>query len=63
MRITSSYPKNNLERSGKGLVTSLVLKTKARTKNYKKAMYAIIIVSKKDLSKIIRGFDKLTYKS
>ena len=39
------------------------LKAKARPKKYKKARYAIRYVSKKDLSSIIREFDKLPYKS
>ena len=41
MRITSSDPKDNLGRSGKGLITSLVLKSNVRPKKYKKARYAI----------------------
>ena len=48
MRITSSDPKDNLERSGKELITSLGLKAKASPKKYKKARYAIRNVSKKD---------------
>ena len=56
MQITSSEPKDNLGRSGKGLITSVGLKAKARPKKYKKARYDIINVSKKDLSKIIREF-------
>ena len=63
MRITSSDPKNNLGRSGKGLITSLGLKYKARTKKYKKSRHAIGNVSNKDLSKMIRGFEKFPYKS
>ena len=47
-----------MEGSGKGLVTALALKTKARSKKYKKAKYAIGNVSKKDLLKIIREFEK-----
>ena len=38
---TSSESKEKLERSGKGLVTALALKTKVRPKKYKKAGYAI----------------------
>ena len=40
-RITSSESKDNLGRSGKGLITSMVLKVKARPKKNKKARYAI----------------------
>ena len=53
MRITSSDSKYNLGKSGKGLITSLGLKAKVSPKKYKKLMYAIVNVSKKDLSKII----------
>ena len=63
MRITSSEPKYNLGISGKGLITSLGLKAKARPTKYKKSRYAIVNVSMKDLSKIIRGFERLTYKN
>ena len=45
------------------MITSLGLKAKARPKICKKARYAIGNVSKKDMSKIIRDFDKLPYKS
>ena len=38
------------------------LKEKARPNRYKKASYAIINVSMKDLSNIIREFEKLRYK-
>ena len=54
MKITSSYSKGKLERSGKGLIISLVFKTKVRSQKYKKAVYAIKKVSEKDLSKIIK---------
>ena len=47
---TSSESKVELEISGKGLVTALALKTKARSKKYKKARYAIGNVSMKELS-------------
>ena len=63
IRITSSNPKHNFGRSGKELITSMGLKAKARSKKYKKASYAIRNVSMKDISKIIRDFDKLPYKS
>ena len=63
MRITSSESKVKLERSGKGLIASHGLKAKTRPKKYKKARYAIRNVIKKDLSKIIREFEKLPYES
>ena len=44
--------------SGKGLIASLGIKAKVRTHKYKKARYAIGNVSKKDLSNIIREFEK-----
>ena len=58
MQITSSESKERLKRSGKGLITYLGFKTKARSHKYKKPRYAIGNFSKKDLSKIIREFDK-----
>ena len=58
MKITSSETKGKLEISGMGLITSLGFKTKARLQKYKKARYAIRNVSEKDISKIIRGFEK-----
>ena len=63
MRITYSESKDNLGRSGKGLITSMGLKTKVRTKKRKKARHAIGNFSKRELSKIIRKFSKLTYNS
>ena len=62
-KMTATYSKStiNLGRSGKGLITSLVLDAKARPKRYKKTRYAIVNVSKKDLSMVIREFDKLSY--
>ena len=59
MKITSSESKGKLERSGKGLITSLGFNTKARLQKYKKARYAIGIVSEKDISKIIKDFEKI----
>ena len=47
MKITSSESKGKLERSGKGLITSLGFKTKARSQKYKKVRYAIVNVSEK----------------
>ena len=58
MKTTSSESKVKLERSGKGLVTSLGFKTKVRSQKYKKLRYAIGNVSKKDLSNIIMEFEK-----
>ena len=55
-RIKHSESKDNLGRSGKGLITSLSLKSKVRPNKCKKSRYAIRNVSKKDLSKIIREF-------
>ena len=51
METTSSESKVKMEESGKGLVTALNIKTKARSKQYKKAGYDIGNVSMKDLSK------------
>ena len=45
------------------MITLLGLKAKEGPKKYKKARYAIRNVSKKDLSKIIREFEKLPYES
>ena len=59
METISSESKVELERSGKGLVTALALKTKVRPKKYKKARYAIRNVSMKDLSNIIKEFEKI----
>ena len=62
-RIKYSEPKDNLGRSGKGLITSLGLKAKTRPNEYKKARYAIGNISMKDFSKIIREFEKMPYRS
>ena len=62
MKITSSEPKDYLGRPGKGFITSLGLKTNVRSKQYKKASYDITNISIKDLSKIIKEFEKLPYK-
>ena len=59
MKTTSSESKVKLEGSGKGLVTSLSFKTKVRSQKYKKARYDIGNVSEKDLSKIIKEFEKI----
>ena len=58
METTYSESKEKLERPGKGLVTALAFKTKVRSPKYKKARYAIGNVSEKDISKIIREFEK-----
>ena len=63
IKILSSDSKDNLGRSGKGLITSLDLKAKVRPKKYKKVRYDIGNFSKKDLSNIIRKFEKLPYES
>ena len=59
MKTTSSESKGKLGISGKGLVTALAFKTKVRASKYKKARYAVGNVSEKDLSKIIKEFDKI----
>ena len=59
MKTTSSESKGKLVISGKGLVTNLAFKTKVRSPKYKKARYAIGNVSEKDLSKIIKEFEKI----
>ena len=59
METTSSESKVELKRSGKGLVTALDLRTKARSKRYKKASYAIGNVIMKDLSNKIKEFEKI----
>ena len=58
MKITSSESKVELERSVKELITSLGFMTKARSQKYKNSRYAIGNVSEKDISKIIREFEK-----
>ena len=47
---------------GKRLITSLGIKNIGRSKREKKAMYVITNVSMKNLSKIIKDFEKLPYK-
>ena len=59
MKTTSSESKVELERSGKGLVTDLDLKTKSGSKKYKKARYDIRNVSMKNLSNIIKELVKI----
>ena len=57
MKTTSSESKGKWGRSVKGLVTALFLKTKLRSKKYKKESYAIGNVSIEDLSNIIKEFE------
>ena len=59
IKTTSSESKGKLGRSIKGLVNALDFKTKVGSQKYKKARYTIINVSEKDLSKIIKEFDKI----
>ena len=59
METTSSESKEKLEIPGKGLVTALSFKTKVRSPKYKNARYAIENFSKKDLSDIIKEFEKI----
>ena len=58
IKFTSSDSKGKLEKLGKVLITSMGFKANVRPQKYKKSRYAIINVSKKDLSKIIREFEK-----
>ena len=51
-----------LGRLRKGLITYLGLKTNVRSKKNKEARYDITNVSIKDISKIIKDFEKLPYK-
>ena len=59
METTSSESKVKMEGSGKWFVTALDLKTKSRSKKYKKARYSIGNISMKDLSNKIKEFEKL----
>ena len=63
IKITSSEPNDYLGISGKGLITYLGLKIIRRSKKKKKARCAITNVSLKDISNIIKKFEKLTYES
>ena len=60
METKYSESKGKLGRSVKGLVTALAFKTKARSKKYKKARYAIGNVSMKDFSNIIKEFENIS---
>ena len=61
IRITYSESKDNLGISGKGLITSVVLRPKETPKKCKKARYSNKNMSKKYLSKSIRKIEKLPY--
>ena len=62
MIITYSEPKYYLGGSVKGLIIYLGINTNANAKEYKKEMYAITNISMKDISNIIKEFEKLPYK-
>ena len=62
MKIESLDPTDYLRIEGKGLITSMGIKSIGRSKKNKKARYAITNISMKDLSKIIKEFEKLPYK-
>ena len=51
--------KEKLEILGKGLITSLGFKTKARSQKYNKARYNIRNVNEKDIYKISKQFEKI----
>ena len=53
--------KTYFERSGKGLINSLGIKTIRRSKRKRKAMYAIKNVILKEHSKIIKEFEDFPY--
>ena len=57
IKITYSESKDNLGRSGKGLIASMGLKAKPMPKKCRKARYAIGNFIIKNPSKIIRGFE------
>ena len=59
VKIKSSESKLKLEGSGKGLITFLDFKTKARSQRYKTERYVIRNVSEKDLFRIIKDLTKL----
>ena len=62
MEIISSDQKDYLGRSGKKLITSLGINTNERSNTNKNTRYAITHVIMKDLSNIIKDFEKLPYK-
>ena len=59
MKTTSSESKVKLGRLGKGLVTALGFKTKVMSSKYRNARYASRNVSEKDISEIIKDFEKI----
>ena len=61
MKITSSDQKYYLGISGKGLITSMGIKTIIRSMKTKKARFAINEVSIKDLSNIMKEFKDFPY--
>ena len=63
IKITSSQSKDNSVRSLKLLITFIGIKGKVRPHKCKKSRYAIGNFSKKDLSNIIKEFEKLPYES
>ena len=62
MIIIYSYPKDYLVISVKEFIISMGIKTNVRSNKYKKSRYAINNFSMKDLSNIIKEFEKLLYK-
>ena len=60
---TSSESKEKLEKTGKMLITSLGFKARVRPHKCKKSRYASRNVSTKDLLKIIKDIEKLSYES
>ena len=56
MRITSSGSKDNLVRSGKGLITSLGIMSKSRPKKCKSPRYAIGNISKNTFQRLLGIF-------
>ena len=59
MKTKSSESKEKWEISGKGLVNAMAFNTKVRFAKIQKTRYAIGNVSKKDLSNIIKEFEKI----
>ena len=60
METTSSESKGKLGRSGKGVGNRYGSQDQSKVEKYKKARYAIVNVSMKDLSNIIKYFEKLS---
>ena len=61
IKIKSLEPKEYLKISGKGLIASMGLNTIRGSKKNKQARYAITNVSLKNISKIIKEFEKFPY--